>query len=83
MPTPKFQKLWHWENHNRRSYEQARYVPIQIWKEKNDLGCWDLESISADAVMQFTLTYFKEEFQNRGVHLTFAAPGHQEMNGHV
>ena len=44
---------------------------------------WDLEIISADAGTQFTLTDFKDECQTRGVHLTLAAPEHQEMNGQV
>ena len=30
MPTPKFQNFMEWRNHNRRSYGQARYVPIHI-----------------------------------------------------
>ena len=46
-------------------------------------GCWDLENISADAVTQFTSTEFKEECQICGVHLTLAAPEHQEMNGQI
>ena len=48
---------------------------------KNDqFGGWDLERISADAGTQFTSTDFKEECQTRGVHLTLAAPEHQDMN---
>ena len=43
----------------------------------------DLEIISADAGKQFTLTGFKQEYQTRRVHLTLAAPEHQEMNGQV
>ena len=34
-------------------------------------------------VRKFTLTKFKEKCQTRGVHLTLAAPEHQEMNGQV
>ena len=49
----------------------------------NQFGWWDMERISADAGMQFTLTEFKEECQTRGVRLTLAAPEHQEMNGQV
>ena len=49
----------------------------------NQFGWWDLERISADAGMQFTLTEFKDECQTRGVRLTLAAPEHQEMNGQV
>ena len=44
---------------------------------------WDLEIISVDAGTQFTSTEFKDEYQTRGVHLTLAAPEHQEMNGQV
>ena len=44
---------------------------------------WDLERISADTGKKFTSTEFKEELQNRGVHLTLADPEHQEMNGQV
>ena len=51
--------------------------------EINQFGWWDLEIISADAGKQFILTEFKEECQSRGVHLTLAAPEHQEMNGQV
>ena len=42
-------------------------------------GWWDLEIISADAGTQFTSTDIKEECQNQGVHLTLAAPEHQEI----
>ena len=49
----------------------------------NEFGWCDLERISADARNQFTSTDFKEECQNRGVHLRLAAPEHQEMNGKV
>ena len=42
-----------------------------------------METISADAGTQFTLTEFQDECQTRGVCLTLAAPGHQEMNGQV
>ena len=45
----------------------------------DQFGWRDLEIISADAGTQFTLTEFKEECQTRGVHLTLAAPEHQEM----
>ena len=44
---------------------------------------WALEIITSDPGSQFTWTEFKEEFQTRGVHLTLAAPEHQEMNGQV
>ena len=40
-----------------------------------------LRKFSADAGTQFTSTEFKEEYQTRRVHLTLAAPEHQEMNG--
>ena len=43
----------------------------------DEFGWWDLEIISADAGTQFTLTEFKQEFQNCGVCLTLAAPEHQ------
>ena len=52
--------------------------------EKMDqFGWWDLERISADAGMQFTLTDFKEECQTHGVCLTLAALEHQEMTVQV
>ena len=44
-------------------------------------GWWCLERISADAGTQFASTEFKKECQTRGVHLSLAAPEHQEMNG--
>ena len=43
----------------------------------DEFGWWDLERISADSGKQFTSTELKEEYQNRGVHLTLAAPEHQ------
>ena len=49
----------------------------------DEFGWWNLERISVDAGTQFTSTEFKEECQNRGVHLTLAAPGNQEMNGQI
>ena len=49
----------------------------------DEFGWWYLEIISADAGTQFNSTEVKEECQNRGVHLTLAAPEHQEMNGQV
>ena len=48
-----------------------------------EFGWWDLEGISSDSGTQFILTDFKEECQTCGVHLTLAAPEHQEMNGKV
>ena len=42
-----------------------------------------MERISENAGKQFTLKEFKEECQTRGVHLTLAAPEHQEMNRQV
>ena len=49
----------------------------------DQFGWWDLERISADAGTQFTSMEFKDECQTRGVHLTLAAPEHQEMNRKV
>ena len=49
----------------------------------DQFGWWDLKRISADAGTQFTSTDFKEEFQTCGVHLTLAAPEHQEMNRQI
>ena len=43
----------------------------------------NLERISSKAGKQFTSTELKEECQTRGVHLTFAAPEYQSMNGQV
>ena len=54
-----------------------------IYGKIDEFGWWDLERISADSGTQFTSTYFKEEFQTRGVHLKLAAPEHQKMNGQV
>ena len=56
---------------------QSRFIKI------DEFGWWDLEIISADSVKQFTSTEFQEECQTRGVHLTLAAPEHQEINGQV
>ena len=49
----------------------------------DQFGWWDLERISADAGMQFTLTEFKEECKTRGVRLMLVALEHQEMNRQV
>ena len=54
-----------------------------IFEKIEKFGWCDLERISADAGSQFTLTEFKEECQTQGVHLTLAAPDHQEMNRKV
>ena len=54
-----------------------------IFGEIEEFGWWDLEIISEDAGKQFTSMEFKVECQTRGVHLTLAAPEHQEMNGKV
>ena len=40
-------------------------------------GWWDLEIISENSGLQFTLTEFKEECQTCGVNLTLSAPKHQ------
>ena len=48
--------------------------------EIDELGWCDLERISADVGTKFTLKKFKEECQTCRVHLTLAAPEHQEMN---
>ena len=42
-----------------------------------------MEIISADTGKKFTSTEFKEECQTCGVHLTLAAPEHQDINGQV
>ena len=44
---------------------------------------WDLLIISADAGTQFNSTDFQGKYQTRGVHITLAAPEHQEMNKKV
>ena len=43
----------------------------------DEFGWWYLERIAADAGTQFTSADFKEECQNRGVHLTLAVPEHR------
>ena len=40
-------------------------------------GWWGLELISADALLQFTSTEFKEEFKTHGVSLMLEAPKRQ------
>ena len=54
-----------------------------IYEKIDEFGWWDLERISADADTQFNSTEFKEACQTHGVHLTLAAPEHQEMNRQV
>ena len=49
----------------------------------DEFGWQDLEIISAYVGTKFTSTEFKEECQTCGVHLTLAAPEHQEMNRQV
>ena len=43
----------------------------------DEIGWWDLETISTYAGTQFTSTEFKEECQTLGVCLALAAPEHQ------
>ena len=45
----------------------------------DEFGWWDLEENSSDTVNQFNSKEFEHIFQTRGVHLTLAAPEHQEM----
>ena len=47
----------------------------RFWKI-DEFGLWDLERISEDSGMQFTLTEFKEECQTCGVNFTLVAPEH-------
>ena len=47
----------------------------------DEFGWWDLERISTDTGLQFTLTELKEECQTHGVYLMLVAPKYQEMNG--
>ena len=49
----------------------------------DEFGWWYLEIILADAGIKFTSIEFKQECQTLGVHLTLAAPEHQEINGQV
>ena len=83
MPTPEFQNFMVWrkitteEVMDKLDMFQSRFGKIYqfVW--------WYLERISEYAGTQFTPTEFKEECQTCGVHLTLAAPEHQEMNGQV
>ena len=61
----------------RRKLQQKKFGKI------DEFGWWDIEIISPDACTQFTSTDFKQECLTRGVHLTLAAPEHQEMNRKV
>ena len=54
-----------------------------IFGKIDEFGWWDLEIISANVGTQFNSTEFKQESQTCGVHLTLAAPEHQEINGQV
>ena len=74
--------LWYGENHNRSIYGQTGYFQSRFGKI-DQFGWWNLERISADSGTQFTSTDFEEEFQTCIVHLTLAAPEHQEMNRQV
>ena len=56
---------------------------LSIFGKIDKLRWRDLERISSDAGMQFTLTEFKEVCQTCGVSLTLAAPEHQEINRQV
>ena len=46
----------------------------------NEFGCWDLGRISSDSGSQFISMEFKEECQTHRLHLTLAAPEHQDIN---
>ena len=57
---------------------------LQYRSRKIDKFGWqNLERISVDAGIKFMLREFKKECQTHGVHLTFTAPEHQEMNVQV
>ena len=56
---------------------QSRFGKIDIF------GWWYFERISADAGTQFTSKKFTEECKTCGVHLTLAAPQHQQINRQV
>ena len=56
---------------------QSRFV------KTDKFGWCGLERIPADAGTQFTPTEFQDECQIRGVHMTLAAPEHQETGGQV
>ena len=56
---------------------QSRFGKIDIF------GWWYFERISADAETQFTSKKFTEECKTCGVHLTLAAPEHQQINRQV
>ena len=49
----------------------------------DEFGWWHLERISSYAGTQFTSTEFQDKYQTRIVHLTLAAPEHQETNEKV
>ena len=51
--------------------------------EIDEFGWWDLERVSADEGTEFTSAEFKQECKTGRVHLTLAAPEHQEINGQV
>ena len=56
--------------------DMFQYIFLKI----DEFGWWYLERISADSVTQFTSTEIQEELQTGGVHLTLAAPEHQDTN---
>ena len=83
MPNPKppkhygMEKITTEEVMDKLDMFQSRFGKI------DEFGWWDLERISVDAGTQFIFTEFKEECKTCEVHLTLAAPEHQEMNGQV
>ena len=79
----KIPKLYDMENITTAEVMDKLDMFQSIFGKIDQFGWWDLEIISADAGAQFTSIEFKDEFQNRGVRLTLAAPEHQEMNGQV
>ena len=79
----KFSKLYRMKKINTEEVMDKLDMFLSRSGKIDEFGWWGLEKISADAGTQFTSAEFKQECQTRGVHLTLAAPEHQEMNGQV
>ena len=83
MPTPKYQNFYGMEKITTEEFLDRLDMFQFRFGRIDEFGWWYLKRLSADAGTQFNSTDFKEECQNRGVHLMLAAHEHQEMNGKV
>ena len=79
----KIQKNYGMDKITKEQVMDKLYMFQSISGKIDEFGWWDSEKNSEDAGTQLALTDIKDECQTCGVHLTLAAPEHQEINGTV